>query len=188
MQVHVESPFPISQLPRLWQWCVTFRHQIMDDYGPQDEDAFNAEWLNLAERGLQTWAVYRTINEVRELGGIITVQPLNPICGAAFYLFKRQFWGKHTSEPAAREATRLAFEQNPDLRKINLTIFADNHQLRQLAKSLGYRREGQTRQATMRRGQLIDTLALGLTKEDFEKWLLSSPPLSVEQSELSAVS
>ena len=184
----VRRGFPVYELPRLWQWCVSFRHQVMDDFGPQDEDAFVSRWLQLVDNGLMTWAVYRPLDGVEELGGIITVEKMNPVNGSAFFLFKRPFWGRHTSEPAAKEALRQAFEQDPEMQKITLSIFADNHQLSRLAHDLGYRREGRIRQATMRRGQAIDTLVLGLTRKDFESCLHSSPPSSEAQLELSAAS
>jgi len=169
--VRVAQPFPLADLPRLYAWSVTFRHQVMDDFAPQTQDDFVEDYMSLMERGALTWAVYRDHEDgMSELGGFIAATTANSVAVDLMVLFKREFFNKHTSAPAMTEAMGEIFDLFPSVLKINLKLFADNHQLARLAQhELGFQREGTIRAATIRRGQPIDIRLLGITRAEFEQ-------------------
>lgn len=138
-----------------------FRDRVLDDFGPQTLDEFVAQFRERQKRE-RTWAVYRG----GELGGFISYEPWSPICGTSHCLFSKRFWGHETTVPALRAVYREIFAG--DTRKVLSFVFSDNGQIVHLARTIGAVKEGVLRQQTQRRGQLVDMVALGLLKADFE--------------------
>jgi RimJ/RimL family protein N-acetyltransferase len=159
--VRVETPFPDFAAVRVWAWMEAFRSRVADDFSPQTLDAFMAQWDDRASSE-QRWAVYRN----DELGGLVTLQPLSPCVLGSHCVFKRSFWGSDTTTEALHQVYSLAFEI-PTINKIFGVVFHDNAQIIGLCKSLGFTIEGRLRNHTMRGGQPVDMIALGLTREDF---------------------
>lgn len=177
MTIEARSPFPKWALPEVWQWIESFRDRVMDDYSPQTLEDFLADW-ETRETMRKSWAVYRD----DELGGLVVIEPVNPVWVNSHVLFKRSFWGRKVTLPALRAVYREVFDSG--VQRISAAIFADNHQMRNLALDLGAveetRRSQPMRNCTRRDGELVAMRIIALFPEEFEKCLSSqqSPPHS----------
>jgi len=162
LAVSVSEPFPLFHLPRVWVWTQEFRSRVADDFGPQSLEEFMRLQEARAAMGLRSWGVYRQ----NELGGIVTFEASSPICGAAHCIFKKSFWGHDTTV----EAMRLVFDEvfGGGIEKILSLAFADNVQLLYAVRLLGFQKEGVLRKQTQRGGELVDMMALGCTRDDFQ--------------------
>jgi RimJ/RimL family protein N-acetyltransferase len=158
--VSVVSPFPAQDVPRIWSWIAAFRKNVADDFGPQNLDAFVKNW-QAQETGTTSYAVYRG----GELGGMITITPISPVLASSHCLFKKEFWGVGTTDEAMKIVYGKVFDAG--FNKISSMAFADNGNIKAMAKRLGAKVEGVFRQQTMRNGKLTDMVSIGLTKEDF---------------------
>lgn len=161
MKIEVVSPFPLESLPRVWMWIESFRSRVADDYGPQTLDAFVKQSIESVD-SMTTWAVYRD----GELGGMVSFQKWSPVLGTCHCLFKREMWGRKTTQPALEQIAREIFATG--IGKISMCVFADNKAILSLLKSLGAVNEGHYRQHTMRGGKLVDMTAIALFREGFE--------------------
>jgi len=173
VEVRVESPFPDYAVPRVWTWIETFRHRVADDFAPQTLPEFVRYWeqRKLIDR---TWGVWRG----EDLGGLITIEELNPAVVSSHCLFKRSFWGPEITVEALRQVYSEIF--NEGYQKIVSFAFRDNSQLLGLARKLGAEKEGVLRRQTVREGKPVDMIAIGLLREDFvEKFGLQEEPMEV---------
>lgn len=170
--VTIETPFPLYALPRVWKWTEESRRQVADDYAPHSLDEFIDRWERQARAGQRSWSVWRD----NELGGVVTSSKLNPILADVHCIFKRAFWGHDTTAQASRLAFAEIFEDG--VQKITTICFFDNHALLGLVRKLGFEREGLLRKNTLRDGQLVDQVVIGLTKERFE---VDNPPAAVKE-------
>ena len=163
-EIRVKSPFPSYAVPRIWQWIQSFRWRVADDFAPQTLEEFVSHWATRRYHE-RTWGVWRG----DDLGGMIAVETVSPILVTSHCLFKRSFWGAETTIPALQQVYRQIFDEGT--LKILSFAFADNKQLLGLARKIGAKKEGTLRRQTMREGKLVDMIAIGLLKEDFEKCL-----------------
>lgn len=165
-RLRVESPFPEYALPRVWTWIQDFRWRVSDDFAPDSLEAFVAEWQARREKQ-RTWAVYRG----PEIGGLVTFEPWSPVAGTSHCLFKRSFWGHRTTIPALQAVYAEIFAGGCE--KILSLAFKDNANILGLARAIGGQKEGVLRKQTRRRGELVDMIAIGLLKEDFERGIVN---------------
>jgi len=184
MKIETIRPFPLSAVPRVWNWMQSLRTKLCDDYAPQSLDEFLAHW---ERQTCDTWGVLRD----GELGGYVSFEKLTPVVGTAHILFKRSFWGFRTTIPALELVYAQAFERS-GVSKILSLVFRDNHAIRALARHVGAREEGIFRNHTMRNGKPVDMVAIGLLKGEFLSWLNSQrthcPPCSPAEAPSPGVS
>ena len=160
MEVRVESPFPAWAWPSVWQWAATFRDRVFDDSSPQTLDA----WVTYAEaqqRLGQSWAVWRD----GDLGGFVLAMPASISSMRVHCVFKRDFWGRETTQTALQLVLTALFSGS--CTKVISFPFADNLTVLSFLKRLGFRKEGRLRQQTLRKGQPVDLIAVGILKEEF---------------------
>lgn len=159
--VRVASPFPEFSLPRVWAWTQEFRLRVCDDFAPSTIKEFMVLWR--AKLGsVRSWGVYRG----EELGGVVTFEAASPVMGITHFMFKKPFWGHETTVPALEAVFGEVFESG--VNKISSFAFLDNVQVLHLARQLGAQKEGVLRQQTVRSGEYVDMMAIGLLKADFE--------------------
>jgi len=160
VEVRVESPFPDYAVPRVWTWIQSFRHRVADDFAPRTLEEFVQYWERRKQAD-RTWGVWRG----EDLGGLITIEELNPAVVSSHCLFKRSFWGGETTLEALRQVYSQIFDEG--YQKIVSFAFRDNAQLLGLARKLGAEKEGVLRKQTVRDGKPVDMIAIGLLREDF---------------------
>lgn len=173
----VSSPFPHYALPRVWGWIGESRRQTQDDFSVDTLNAFVGEWEAADAAGRSTWAVWRD----GELGGAVTSRRINPACADAHCIFKRSFWGHETTAQALQLVFKEVFADG--VLKITAWAYYDNHALLGLVRKLGFQKEGVLRKQTRRKGEMIDVVLIGLTKEDFR----FAPSNEVEKQEAAVV-
>jgi RimJ/RimL family protein N-acetyltransferase len=117
-----------------------------------------------APSNVKTWAVYRG----SELCGMVsfTLGP-NGLTGDTHALFRKDFWGKATTQTALRMVYGEIFASG--VHRIHGAPFKDNGAMISLARTVGFQREGILRETTMRGGEYVDQVMLGMTEGDFEK-------------------
>jgi RimJ/RimL family protein N-acetyltransferase len=175
--IETRSPFPKWALPQLWLWIESFRDRVMDDFAPRTLEDFLADW-EARESTRKSWGVYRQ----DELGGVVIIEPVNPVSVSSHVAFKRSFWGRETTVPALREVYAEVFESGVE--RISAAIFEDNYQIRNLALEVGAieetRRSQPLRNCTVRNGDLVGMRIISLFPEEFNRCLSlqQSPPPS----------
>jgi RimJ/RimL family protein N-acetyltransferase len=168
MNVRVESPFPLRALPRLWHWINSFRDRVADDFAPRTFDEFLDDW-NARAPVTRTWGVWRD----EELGGIVSILPINPIHCQTHVIFAKRFWGHETTVPALQQVYAQVFAAG--VLRISSHVFADNHQLIALARAIGAVEETPPHRplpaCTLRNGQPVAMRIVTLFPEEFERCL-----------------
>jgi RimJ/RimL family protein N-acetyltransferase len=137
-----------------------FRTRVADDFSPQTLEEYVESQSRRMHPGLN-WGVYRG----DDLGGAIWFEQGSPVSGIIHTVFRKDFWGHETTYPALNAAVEEIFGAGVD--KLLAMSFADNHSVRGMAKRFGMAQEGLLRSMTRRRGQLVDMVVYGLTKEEF---------------------
>lgn len=174
-ELRMVEPFPEYAWPEVWVWMESFRHRIVDDFGPQTLEAWVEFGLAMGARS-RTWAVYRG----EELGGLITFDRHSPVMGTSFAMFKRSFWGRATTDAALRAVYGGLFAEGaapPRLQKIASVVFEDNHAMRDLSRRGGGKEEGLLREHAMRGGKPVNMVLIGMTRGDFENGATKSGDL-----------
>lgn len=166
MSVQVNTPFPGEAWPRVWSWLQDFRSRVVDDYAPATLEEF-VHCQILALHRQKSWGVWAgSPSGSEELCGLVVCEPLAPVLASSYAIFRRDYWGPETSGPALRAVYGEIF--GGTTRKITSVVFRDNNAILSALTSLGAKREGVLRKHTMRGGKLVDMVATGLLKEDFE--------------------
>lgn len=155
------TPFPPQRWPRVWVWIEEFRNRVMDDFSPQTLEEFVQQRM-----GANPYEATFGVERGGELGGLITVCPLNPYLANAHCLFKKSFWGSDVTLAACRQVFSEMFE-NTSIQKITSIAFADNHQILALVRKLGGNKEGHLYRNTQRDGKPADQMVLAIQKQDF---------------------
>lgn len=91
------------------------------------------------------------------------------LSGETHALFRKDFWGKATTQTALRLVYAEVFASG--VHRIYGLPFSDNNAMISLARNVGFRREGVLRETTKRGGEFVDQVMLGMTQGDFEKCL-----------------
>ncbi len=159
MSITISQPFSEEHLYTAWTLLNRYKHQTMDDFGPQTYGDFVDHWKVVAETEL-SWEVWRD----EDLVGLVTFRPISPIVGFQHVVFFKTAWGWPVNL-----AMKMVYEDIFDkgYRKIATYCFSDNFLMIGLAKRLGSKQEGILRQHALRNNELVDIIVLGLTKEDY---------------------
>jgi RimJ/RimL family protein N-acetyltransferase len=185
--IEIREPFPEYAWPQVWHWTRDIASRVEDDFAPKTLEAFVEYSVDLAARS-RTWGVWRD----GELGGLMLLEPLNPVAGLAHLVFKRSFWGRATTDHAILAACRQVFESG--LLKVCGMVFEDNNAVRAMYRRIGFREEGKLHGQTLRGGKPVNVIACGMTKEIWdginngtrgaarrEEQLAQQPDLDVQQ-------
>ena len=80
---------------------------------------------------------------------------------------ERDYWGKGLGTEAMQMVARYAFEEL-GLYRLTLNVFSYNKRAIRAYEKVGYKVEGEVREAVHRDGKRWDVLFMGLLQEDFE--------------------
>jgi RimJ/RimL family protein N-acetyltransferase len=146
----------------VWEWIQELRGRLVSDTGPQTLEGFLARQRALFARPtVATFAVYRG----NELGGALWYEAADERSGMLHAVWKRSFWGSHTTAPALAAVTSDLFGRR-GVDKISAAFFSDNHAVRSMVRQFGFQHEGTLRQQVMRGGRPVDMSLWGLLKGD----------------------
>ena len=161
MPIEVREPFPAYAWPMVWEWLQPVQFSVFDDFGPKSKEEF-------VEYSLRVRANHRSfvVRIDGRIGGVITFDQVNPVTAIGHVLFARWCWGTAAPAEGLRQACARMFEGTT--RKVLGLIPESNRLAIALAVRHGGKVEGLLRQHSQRGGQLVNAVAIGMTKEDFD--------------------
>ncbi len=80
---------------------------------------------------------------------------------------ERDYWGKGYGTDAMRLTLRYAFDEL-DLHRVTLTVWGVNERAIRSYEKAGFRREGVQRETMQREGRRVDTVVMGVLRDEFK--------------------
>lgn len=153
----------------LWRW----NHdpevmRWMNENYPQTLDRVRS-WL--AERPRNDYGDVLFGIEVIDDGvlvGLVRLHGAEPEEGSAeldIYLGEKEYWGRGYATDAVRTACRYGFEKMR-LRRISLTVVADNHAAHHVYRKIGFVDEGRQRRVFRRDGRWHDKIMMAVFEDE----------------------
>ncbi|KAH8675450.1 acyl-CoA N-acyltransferase [Xylariales sp. PMI_506] len=105
--------------------------------------------------------------------GGIGLKPMADVESGTFeigYWVGKDHWGKGITTSAAKAFSKWAFENFPDLRRLEAGIFEGNVASMKILERAGYTKEGVRRKAVFKRGVSLDITIYGLLREEAQAW------------------
>lgn len=130
---------------------------------PHIHDDATAEFEPIPDLEATHWML---VND-GEPAGVFLVHAHSTYCYEMHTCLLPRTWGAKASE-AAQMLLRWAFEET-DCRKMITAVPAYNRAALRFAKAGGMTQEGVNRQSSMRNGELVDQIMLGITKQEWKK-------------------
>lgn len=170
--VDVISPFPAAWWPQAARWMHAQKTMIFGDGAPESEAdiaAFLAD--RAAQPGIQTFGVVDRENLTHQrsehpLVGVLFIEPQGAYNCYAHVASARRAWGNRLIRPGMIEqASELViqhcFVQSPALQRISVAVFEQNHAAQNLARRMGFERDGYFRAMASWRGAPMDVVHFG---------------------------
>lgn len=158
--IELIEPFPEMYWPLAWAWLDAARAQVADDFTPKTA-------LEFVESYSRAFGQARTFGVLRDgqLGGVVVFEQASPVVAVVHVLFARRLWGRRTTAEAVLRACGRLFETTPTIKVLALIPAFNRLAIRGAAR---YGKiEGVLRHHTLRNGQPVDAVAVGLTKEEY---------------------
>jgi RimJ/RimL family protein N-acetyltransferase len=138
---------------------------------PQEEQWFEASLK--AEPACQPFSIDALPTGARSSGagthigaaGFHTVDWRNRNAEMGIFIGQKSVWGEGYGTDATRALARWGFEEL-NLRRIHLRVFEDNPRAIRCYEKVGFRVEGRLRQDRFHQGRYMDTLVMGLLREE----------------------
>ena len=151
------EPFDPSDFPLLWQWCQAFWDSVCDDNVPRPQ----VEFVMFKEiQGSTNFGVYRD----GQLGGILSFDPINSWVCQAHVVFRKEFWGRDTTERGIQLGIELAWKIG--YTKIVALVYEHNIRIKALIQAVGGKQEGYHVAQTRQNGKPVDMVSYGIFKEE----------------------
>lgn len=161
--VRVEAPFQPYYLPLLWDWMDKFRHKVLDDDGPRDQNEFVDLYIQRLKGGDRTWSVRKN----DRLVGFVQVSPPNAHgLAETGSVWRQEDWSSKVVAPALCQVYSEVFATG--IQKLHTTIYADFHAMADMLARVGFQCEGRLRKVRMRNGELQDVKIFGLMKKELK--------------------
>lgn len=175
VDVDLIEPFPQSEIASAVSWFRCYKTTMFGDDGPQtneDIEVFLRQRLPL----VRSWGIVdkRNLTGSRQsdvpLVGLIVFERGTLYNGYGHIIVSRKAFGDKLAQPGlAEQAGRLAlgqvFADTPELQRVSLTTFAKNAAARELAKRLGFHKDGYFRALGREHGVPQDVVHFGLVRE-----------------------
>jgi len=145
------SPFPASDLGRLWNWLHEYPEANTDDYGPVSFEEFSIEMRRRMESGERTWGVLSDGALCGAIGFAPATERLGWFHGICF---SQSVHGRGIARQAVARVLDELFASG--IEKVCAGYFADNARIDRLFKRLGAVEEGLLRAQTLRNGKPVD--------------------------------
>lgn len=153
------TPFPLSEVPKLWEWMNEFRKFNFDDYGPQTLD----EFYLLVGNKLKAGHVLCGVKYKGHIVGIVCFDQSNPKVGMFHGIcFSKDVHGTGIPQAAVEMILEKMFEAGVE--KVKACFFSDNGRVKRFFKKLGSVDEGKLRAETMRDGKPQDCFLVAIFK------------------------
>ncbi|WP_152399006.1 GNAT family N-acetyltransferase [Paenibacillus cellulositrophicus] len=132
------------------------------------EDAYRKEILELDKREKGRFSIY-TRGEQPEHIGFIEYRDVNIVsrrCTVGIGIGDKDFWGQGWGSDAMKALIRYVF-QTMNLRRVQLETWGGNPRAIRAYEKCGFVIEGRLREHSYIDGQYVDTIVMGLLREDF---------------------
>ena len=160
------SPFPESQLHRVWGWSRAFSNLNIPDDGPRTKEAFEAYMKGQLTAALTFGIIDRDgllgLPNVAPLVGIIVFEPVNTYNGYIHIATSRPTWGTRMADQALQTAINYIFTHNPNIQKVSAAIADEYVPAKALARRLGAKLEGILEGIAVRDGELMNVAHYGI--------------------------
>lgn len=175
VNIDVIEPFPPTQLSTAVGWMHCYKTLVCGDDGPQTNEEIGAFLSNsLAAPNVRSWGIVDKDNLTNThtdapLVGMITFERANKQNGYLHITTHRKAWGEKLAKPSfAQQASELViaglFESEPDLQRVSVAIVDTNKAANNLAKRVGFIKEGFMPAMTKIKGQPANIIHYGLLR------------------------
>ena len=151
------EPWDESDYPLLWSWCNKFWDSVADDDVPRTQTEFV---MFKQMQGSINLGVYRD----GQLGGILSCDPVNSKVCQAHAIFRKEFWGRETTERGLQLGIEFAWELG--YTKIVSMVYQHNVKMRALIQAVGGKQEGYHVAQTRQNGKPVDMVSYGIFKAE----------------------
>jgi RimJ/RimL family protein N-acetyltransferase len=164
-------PFPPSEYKRVLNWFRCFKTLAETPEFPTNETELAERFSRI--KNLRSYAIIDKhgvlgVKHVCPLVGIITFDDDTVVNGNFHIATTRRAWGSRLGDIAGQMVLRHIFETMPHLTRVTVSTLAVNAPAKGLAKRLGFRYEGNLRDAMIIRGTPMSMALFGLTRADWE--------------------
>jgi RimJ/RimL family protein N-acetyltransferase len=144
--VDLIDPFPIAEIPHLYNWMRAYKNIVESDLSPKDLPSFEAYFKEI----LPNCITYGVIDRENTLGfrheapiiGMVMFEPNSPWNKYIHIASNRRAWGSGFMDQAITLAVADLFTLDPSLLRVSAFVLANNSPVRALAKRLGWQFEG----------------------------------------------
>lgn len=130
---------------------------------PHAHDDGAVDWQPVDMDGLH-WMLVKLLDD--KAGGLFLVHPQNSYCYEMHTCLLPHMWGEQSAR-AAQMLLQWAFEKT-DCQKMVTNVPAYNRAALRFATAGGMTQEGINRASFMRKGELVDQIMLGITKQEWK--------------------
>jgi len=169
--VDLITPFPASEIHRIWGWIQCFRSIILDDTVPKERDKF----LDYMAQYIDRTASFGIIDKNGLLGmphpapiiGVVTFEPIAPTNGYFHVASTRRAWGSRLVDQAGVRLIDYLFNQYLNLTRVSAYVHCKNRPAQALLKRVGFKMEGVIADLISSGGQPNDALHFGVTRRSW---------------------
>jgi RimJ/RimL family protein N-acetyltransferase len=169
--VDVIEPFPVGQLDHVVRWMHNFKSLVLDDMPDEEMLMFLGEQV----KRMRTWGIIDKANLTKSkvvevpIVGIIFFEKINPYNGYFHVASNRKAWGEKLAKPGmVEQAGRLVideiFKTDQDLMRVSAAMVSTNLAAVNLAKRLGFVKDGYFARAAMQSGKPKDVMHFGILR------------------------
>lgn len=189
--VDLISPFPLSEVKRMYGWLHCYRTVTEGDDTPQGIDARCGQMAQ-ALQGYVSWGVIdknhlTNIKHEAPLVGFIAFEPVlgaNGVCrdGYLHVATARRAWKARLIDESGELVLKELFLQVPSLLRLSCRVAERNAPAKALCKRLGFKVEGVEEDSYLLGGSPCNVVLFGLTRRNYE-WHSNTitPSVTTEQ-------
>lgn len=175
--VDIINPFPASMLGQAAQWMHCYKTLIFGDDGPRTTQEIENFLKERASHSyVASWGVVdkNNLTQSKEfeapLVGIIFFEHVSPTNGYAHLASNRRAWGEKLAKPglmdqAGELAIQEVWKHLPTVQRISLTAYANNKAAWNMARRLGFKKDGFFKDMGKLKGQPQDVVHFGRLRD-----------------------
>jgi len=184
--VDLISPYPHREIKRVYGWIHCYRSIVESDESPktlEDFEIYMNKYLEVcASFGIIDKNHLTNVKHEAPLVGILIFEPGGLHNGYWHVATSRRAWGTGLVDEAAKLAFQWAFDTYQPLTRLSACIYDKNYPAQNLAKRLGFKREGLIEDMFVLDGQPRNMAHFGLTRKAWQATQI--PPPDIEASVL----
>ncbi len=186
--VDLISPFPSTELKRVYGWVHCYRSIVETDLSPKTQEEF-VEYMEGYVPNCISWGIIdknHITNTKHEapLIGIFMFEPTSPWTGYLHVATARKAWRTGLVDEAMDTIIKELFSNFESLTRIGAYMLEKNFPARSLAKRHGMEYEGIFRDVVVQNGEPASLVYFGLTRRNWLWQVSSQQPSASEEASL----